>query len=208
MNVITGAEGVLALAGRYGVGDVARFLLDHVDALKNPDAGELANRCGDVLDQVIGGFGIGAETGLALIGVGQVLLGNPMTAASAAAVATNPVAMTCAAVGAVYYGWSALRDHEREAALTLVGKAFGIGSELVRAVVDLALKLLRQLASFARELKKWVAEATAAFGGSLSDVTRAFSDRALEAGRSAAAAVNAAALTAKRLLPAKLNTPG
>lgn len=201
MNMTAGTEGVLALAGKYGVADVASFLLDHIHVLTNGDAGELAKRCGEVLQEVIGGFGIGAETGLALIGVGQVLLGNPMTAASATAVTTNPVAMTCAAMGAIYYGWGALKKEEQDTTLALVGKAFGMGVELVRAVVDLAMKLLRALASYARELKQWVADGVAAYGGRLSDVTRAFSDRAWEVGRSGLVVAGDATSALRRRLP-------
>jgi phage-related minor tail protein len=139
-----------------------------------------------------------------LIGVGQVLLGNPMTTASAASVVTNPVAMTCAAVGAIYYGWSALNAAERDAAMALVGNAFGMGSELVRSIVTFALKLLRELASYARELKRWVAEGAAAYGGTLSDVTGAFSDRAWEVSRSAVSAISGVAFVVRQRLPGSL----
>lgn len=178
-------SGIIAIGQIYGVGSrLGAFAIEHIDTLKHAD-NLLANRCGEVLEAVNGGFGIGQTAGLALIGMGQALLGNPMTGTAAIATGVNPIVLTCASIGAVHYGWSALKDSERQQFLDMVGAAFGIGVELVRAIVRFALETIALLLSRQNlaEIRKFVGSIAEIFGKRLSEVTGALSDRVVEVSR-------------------------
>jgi hypothetical protein len=191
------------LAQLYGfAGDAAQFAINHIETLKEADS-ILANRCGQVLEAANLGFGVGAETALVLIGVGQGLLGNPLTAASAVPAGANPIVMTCAAIGAIHYGWNAMNEGEREALLTNVSSAFKVGVEFIRSIARFAMDVIQALMSRdnLEELKNLVATAAAAFGRHLSDVTRALSDRVLEGARYFSGAASGAATLVWSYIP-------
>ena len=196
---IAGSAGVTSLSRLYGFTvDAARFAVEHIDTLKAAD-NALANRCGLLLEAANEGFGVGNETALVLIGVGQHLLGNPLaSAATAGAAGANPVIMTCAAIGAIHYGWNAMSQEERDALLKAVGNVFRIGVEFIRSIANFALDMIKSLMSAENiaELKKMVAGVAAAFGTRLSEITRALSDRIVEGSTYAAAAAGTAASTA------------
>jgi hypothetical protein len=79
---IGSSVGVSALTQLYGVTtDAALFAAQHVETLKSLD-NVLANRCGLVLEASIDGFGMGREIALVVIGIGQAILGNPLTSAA------------------------------------------------------------------------------------------------------------------------------
>lgn len=205
MNGIDGSNGILALAGQYGFVDKAEFVISHIDTLKTADS-LIANRCGQVLEQTVDGFGVGQESALVLIGLGQALLGNPLTGGVAAATLVNPVAMTCAAVGAIHYGWAALSASEQKVILATVGRAFDLGAELIRAMAAFAAKLLKALLSQESliELKALVADAAALFGNRLSHVTHRLRDRAAEATRSLTASASQLGQLAHSRLPVRI----
>lgn len=72
------------------------------------------SRTGNLLAEAKTGFMIGYATPIAIVAVGQLLLGNPLTAAvSAVGTAVSPVAITCAAIGAIWMGWRALKPGEQ-----------------------------------------------------------------------------------------------
>lgn len=209
---ITQSSGLATLSRLYGfAGDAARFATEHINVLKSVD-NALANRCGQIVEPASVGFGVGSETSLVLIGVGQALLGNPLTAGVKVAAGTKPIVMTCAAIGAVHYGWKALSDQERELLLSNVSKAFNVGIEFIRSIARFAYDMIKVLLSAENivELKKMVGEAAAAFGKRLSAITGALSDRVTEASQSAASAATNAASTVWSYvpsLPGKPNPP-
>ncbi len=195
--------GVGVLSQLYGfAGNAATFALEHVETLKAAD-NVLANRCGQVLEAASIGFGVGAETALVLIGVGQSLLGNPLTTGAIVTGPGNPIVMTCAAIGAIHYGWKALSDKERDVLLGTVGTAFNVGVEFVRSIASFALDLIQTLMSRENmeELKRMVAVAAETFGRHLSDITRLLSDRLREGARLVYSTANGAATTAWAHVP-------
>nr|WP_314444439.1 hypothetical protein [uncultured Sphingomonas sp.] len=190
------------LSQLYGfAGSAAKFAVEHIETLKAAE-NILANRCGQVLEAANVGFGMGAETALILIGVGQGLLGNPLTGATAVS-ATNPIVMTCAAVGAIHYGWKAMSDNERDALLSSVSAAFKVGVEFIRSVANFALDVIQSLMSRENleQLKKMVVSAAATFGRHLSDITGAFSDRVAESAKYVSAAAGRAGNSVWARLP-------
>lgn len=202
MSLAVGSQGILALAGQYGFHNAAQFILEHIETLKQAD-NLLANRCGQVVEGVVTGFGTGADTGALLVGLSQALLGNPLTVGSVATAAINPIAMTCAAIGAVHYGWNALNDREREAILKLVSNAFNVGIELIRSIAHFALDLIRSLLSKENldEIRKLVASVAATFGNTLSHVTRRLRDRASEAASAVSGTASYLTAAARNRLP-------
>lgn len=160
-------------------------MVQHIDTLKGMD-NALANRCGLVLESASLGFGIGAELGLVVLGLGQAILGNPLTAPATVA-AASPVVVTCAAIGAIHYGWNAMSESEREMVAERVGSAFNVGVELVRTLGRFTLDAIKSIMSRQNfeELKKYVRVAAATFGNRLSDVTHKLTDRVGEGASSA-----------------------
>jgi len=206
-TVIAGSTGANSLSQLYGFTvEAARFAVSHIDTLKAAD-NAIANRCGQLLEAANEGFGLGNETALVLIGVGQQLLGNPLTGGAMGAAGTaalaNPVVMTCAAIGAIHYGWNAMSQDERDAVLKVVGGAFRVGVEFIRSLANFAVDMIKSLMSAENiaELKKMVADTAAAFGTRLSQITRAVSDRLVEGSTYAASVAGSAASTAWSYVP-------
>jgi hypothetical protein len=104
------------------------------------------------------------------------------TLASAAAL-SNPVAMTCAAVGAIYYGWSGLSAREQAEMLERVSSGLQLGVELLRSVISFVIAKTKELLSpdNIKEMKRYIADASGAFGRTLGDVTGALKDRVVGA---------------------------
>ena len=94
-----------AVAALYGMGVAINDYLDrHIEEMKGSE-NPTASRTGAVLEMAKFGFGVGYLSSVVVISVGQYLLGNTLaaiTTVATAATLTNPIAMTCAAVGAVY----------------------------------------------------------------------------------------------------------
>jgi hypothetical protein len=177
-----GSPGLTMLSQLYGfAGNAAEFAVAHIDTLQQADS-LLANRVGQVLAEANSGFGLGSQTALQLIGVGQALLGNPLTASGVSVATGNPIVMTCAAIGAIHYGWKALADSERELLLKTVSAAFEVGVEFIRSVTSFAYDLVQTLMSRENieELKRMVAGAAEVFGRHLSEITKLLSDRLRE----------------------------
>jgi len=101
-----------AIQGIYGMGaSIDSFIDDHISQMKTSENDTIA-KTGRVIEMAKFGFGLGYMSSVAIIAVGQLILGNPLNAVGTVATAatlTNPIAMTCAAVGAIYYGWSTQR---------------------------------------------------------------------------------------------------
>jgi len=177
LNAITAAIKAL-----YGVAnDVNAFLDEHVEAMKASDHPTIS-RTGRVIEAAKYGFGIGYAVPIAIIATGQLLLGNTLTAVTTVATAatlTNPVAMTCASVGAIYYGWGALSDVERDEFLEKLSTGLGIGVELIRSIIRFVIEKISALLSKENldEIKAYISAAAEKFGRTLGDVTKTISDQ-------------------------------
>ena len=173
----------LAIQGLYRVAvSVTDFIDDHIANLKRSTNATIAGT-GRVLEGAKYGFGIGYIAPIAIIAVGQLLLGNTFSAVvtlATAATLSNPIAMTCAAVGAIYYGWAALSDEERNAVLKRLAEGLSLGVELIRSLVDFVIRTT--LAFFGSEqlteFKTYIKEQAGRFGRSLYDVTGKVGDLA------------------------------
>lgn len=126
------------------------------------------------------GFGVGYTTPVVVIAVGQLLLGNPLHAIAAAASMAwpNPVSMTCAAVGAIVYGWNALTPQEREELLEKLSEGLEVGIELIKSIIRFVIEKTKEILSSENieELKRYIVAVSATFGKKLSDVTRKVTD--------------------------------
>lgn len=142
-----------AIAGIYGVvgtlAQVNTFFNEHIERLKASDNKIIAST-GRVLEGAKLGFGLGYAGSIAILAAGQLLLGNSLAAVavvgSAVAVA-NPIAMTCAAIGAVYYGWAALTEEERSAIVDRLAEGLELGTELIRSLISFAIRTTSDLLS-------------------------------------------------------------
>ena len=162
------------------VGDINTFIDEHLEALKVSD-NPLVASTGRVLQAAKYGFGLGYISSVSIIAVGQYLLGNTLAAVATVATAaalSNPVAMTCAALGAIYYGWNALSEKEREQLLAKLSGGLSIGVELLRSLVEFVIRKSRDLMTPGQldAFKEYVKTQAALFGKSLFDVTRRVGD--------------------------------
>lgn len=180
----------LAIKALYDIAsDLNEWLDDHIEAMKRHENPTIS-RTGKVLEGAKFGFGVGYIAPVTVIAVGQYLLGNTFAAIAtiaSAATLTNPIAMTCAAIGAIYYGWNALSDQERNDILDKISAGMEIGIELVRSIVNFVTAKAKELLSSRQlaEIKEFIRSAAAAFGKKLGDVTRAVSDKVADATLSA-----------------------
>lgn len=176
---------VAALQGLYGVAkEFNAFLDEHIEKMKSSENPTIA-RTGRILGGAKSGFGIGYVTPVVVISIGQFLLGNTLAAASTigtAATLSNPIAMTCAAVGAIYYGWTALTDVERDEILAKVSTGLEIGAELIKSIVRFVIDKTKELLSAENleEIKKFIGSAAGVFGRTLGDVTHKLGDMAAD----------------------------
>lgn len=185
---------VTAIAALYRVANgINDFVDTHIDQMKK-NASATVRAAGNVLEGAKFGFGIGYITPLVIIAVGQIILGNPLSAVATVVTApllVNPIAMTCGAIGAIYYGWNALSDVERNAIVHRITEAFQVGVELIRAVITFVLSSLGKLLSSENldEFKKTVADMAHGFGKSLSEITHSVRDRLTDVAVAVAGAV-------------------
>jgi hypothetical protein len=155
--------------------------IDSLLSTMQKSANRTIAQAGKVIDAARYGFGIGYVTPIIIIAVGQLILGNPLAAATTVITSSvNPVAMTCAALGAIYFGWRALDDGERNAIIERLRAAFEIGAELVKAIISFVLAKAKDLwgSELIADVKLFVSDAAHIFGRSLVDVTDSFKDRA------------------------------
>jgi hypothetical protein len=172
---------VKAIGAMYQVAsDFDKFLDKHIEELKASDNPLIAST-GRVLEAAKFGFGLGYVASTVLIAVGQYLLGNTFAAIAtvgSAAILSNPIAMTCGALGAIYFGWKALTDKEREQILDRLSLGLTVGVELIRSLVEFAIRKSRELLnpSQLEGAKKFIKVQAEAFGRSLYDVTHQIGD--------------------------------
>lgn len=182
-SAVSGSMSAMATAiqGLYGMTVAINVYLDnHIEEMKSSDNATVS-RTGRVIEMAKFGFGIGYVTPVVIIATGQLLLGNTLAAigtVATAATLTNPIAMTCAAVGAIYYGWGALSGVEQGEILEKLSRGLNVGIELIRSIVRFVIDKAKELLSSKNldEIKKFIAATAQAFGKSLSDVTHKLSD--------------------------------
>ena len=181
----------IAIKVLYGIGKAAvgaaqtassinDFLDQHIADLKRSDNPTIACT-GRVLEAAKLGFGLGYIGSIAIIATGQLLLGNSLAAAGAVATGvtlTNPIAMTCAAMGAIYYGWNALTEAERGTILDRLSAGLEMGVELIKSLINFVLGKTKEFLSSKQltAFKEFIKTQAAQFGKSLYDVTRAVGD--------------------------------
>lgn len=161
-------------------GEINEFIDDHIEKLKASDSPLIASM-GRVLEAAKYGFAVGYMSSVAIIAVGQYLLGNTLAAVGtvmAAAVLANPIAMTCGAVGAIIYGWRALTDKERRLILDSLSARLAMGIELIRSLVEFVIRKSQDLMTSSQldDVKAYVKAQAALFGRSLYDITHKFGD--------------------------------
>lgn len=155
------------------------FLNDHIRSMKESENPTIS-RTGRVFEMVKFGFGVGWGTGIAVIAAGQLILGNNIltTTWTIATAPINPVALTCAAMGAVYYGWNALSDEERTEILEKLSAGLEIGIAFINSIIQFVLDACKKIFSSENldELKQFVGKCAAQFGKTLSSITHKLSD--------------------------------
>lgn len=182
--LMAGAEAVMvaSIKALYGTAEsVNDFLNDHINEMQKSENPTIS-RTGRVLEMAKYGFGIGYITPVVVIATGQLILGNSLSAISTVATAatlTNPIAMTCAAVGAVYYGWSALSDQEKNEILEKLSQGLEIGIEMIKSVIRFVIDKTKEFwnSENLSEIKKNISSAAEVFGKTLGDVTHMISDK-------------------------------
>jgi len=197
----------LAVKALYGMSQaINEFVDQHIADLKQSDNPTMAST-GRVLEAAKFGFGLGYMSSIAIIATGQLLLGNTLTAVGTVAAGvtlTNPIAMTCAAMGAIYYGWGALTDKERDAILDRLSVGLEMGVELIKALIDFVVRKTKEFLSSKQlaEFKEFIKVQAAQFGKNLYDVTHAVGDlvkgAAERAGDLAGQAVDLTSAVAKK----------
>lgn len=164
-----------AIQALYGIaGDLNDFFDRHIAAMRESD-NPMIERTGRVLEAAKFGFGLGYMSSVIVVAIGQLLLGNQLAAMgtlATAAVLANPIAMTCAAVGAIYYGWSALSDSEQREILRKVCDGLNVGAELIKAVIGFVFQSAKDLMgnSVLKDLAASVSGAAAQFGRTLAEI--------------------------------------
>jgi hypothetical protein len=190
-----------AISELYGVvSTVENFIDGHVDTMKK-SASATVRATGSVIEGAKFGFGIGYITPIVVIAVGQMILGNPLGAVGTVAkgmMLSNPIAMTCGAVGAIYYGWKALSEEERNVIISRITDAFEVGAELIKSMLSYVVTSLSSLltAENIAEFRVMLADAAQCVGKSLSEITRSMKDRISDA----ATAVSASASLTTELM--------
>lgn len=172
-----------ALRSLYGTAaSLGKFMVSHIAALRASDDATISST-GKLLAEARKGFKVGYSAPIAVVAVGQLLLGNPLTAVvSAAGMAVNPVAITCAAVGAVWMGWRALKPREQADILENVRIGLGLTITVVTSVVEFAVRQAQALFGKPQvaALRDMVRTEAATFGRTLAQVTGSAVDAVLD----------------------------
>jgi hypothetical protein len=198
---------VLALTALWGVSQsVSSWVDGHIDDMRGSKNGTIA-ATGKVLEAAKFGFGLGYITPFALTMMGQLILGafndtnavvtaaNLAMTAGSAVTFTNPVAVTCGAIGAIFFGWIALSDDEKNALISRVTEALEVGAELVRAMVDFLIRTMKSIFSEENmaELKRMLKSAAETIGRTLSDITKSILDAVVDGANAVKRGVDQAA---------------
>lgn len=174
-----------AVVAAYNMGSAVNdFINRHIENLKSSDNPTIAS-AGRVIEGAKFGFGLGYVAPIIIIAAGQILLGNSFSAAigvagtvMSAATLSNPIAMTCGAIGAIYFGWKALTDVERNDILDRLSSGLNVGVELIRSLIGYVLNKLKDFSDSKQliEFKIFIKNQAAVFGKTLYDVTKSLGD--------------------------------
>ena len=172
LSIPAGASSMLASSIRqiYRMGSDANAWVDgHITDLQKSENPSIS-RTGRVLEKAKEGFAMGYMSSVVIIAAGQFLLGNTGAALASmgtAVVLANPVAMTCAAVGAIFYGWAALSEEEQDQVVANLASGFAMGTEIIRGIIEYVAKLMKKLSegSWSGSIK----EMLSSWGDGLSD---------------------------------------
>jgi hypothetical protein len=173
---------VKAIQTLYGITSAVNdFINKHIEEMSRSDNDTIA-QTGRVLDGVKCGFGLGYISSVIIIATGQYLLGNTLaaiTTVTTAAVFTNPIAMTCAATGAIFYGWRALSNKERNEILERLSEGLDLGIALIKAVLRFLIDDMKKRFNPEAliEIKEYISDAAKAFGNTLGGVTKKVIDK-------------------------------
>jgi uncharacterized protein YaaW (UPF0174 family) len=170
-----------AIQSLYGVaGSLNDFVDRHIASLEaSPD--QSIARAGRVLRGAKQGLFVGYAAPVVLMAVGHLLLGNPLSAMGtvlSAATLSNPVASTCAAIGAIWFGWKALSEAEQKALIDKLSEGFAMAADVIRRVISFALDSLKSTFSSKEltALKALLVESAAKAGRSLYAITGQLKD--------------------------------
>jgi hypothetical protein len=182
MSKIPLSAAAAAVKGLYktakGIDDFFDTLIDSMKRSTSP----AIERSGRVFEAAKLGFGFGYLSSATVVAAGQWLMGNQLAAGGVFVTSvtfSNPTVMTCAAMGAVVYGYWALNDEERDELLSGLSRGFSVGKEFIRAIIQFVIDFTKTLldSDFMRQLKGWIRETAATFGNGLGYVTRRLRDR-------------------------------
>ena len=203
-NLLAGGAMSVALAQSYGAkafGPAALniFFADHISVLRSSQV-ELVSQTGAILDGAMSGYGIGYVSATSVIAAGHLMLGNTLEAAlaaSSAATFTNPAAATCAAIGAVFYGYHALSEEERDRLLDKLSSGVELGKRLLMSMISYVQNAITKVmnSDLLAQMRKYVSEYADRFGKSIADITKSVSDRVVLVAHQASAAAYEAAST-------------
>lgn len=179
MPIVSFAGSAIAVAIRelYKISvEINDWMDGHIQEMQASDNLTIS-RTGRILEAAKTGFGLGYVVSVTVIAVGQLLLGNQLQAVgtiASAAVLANPMAMTCAAVGAIIYGWGALSKKEQQDVLDRISSGLGIGIELIKSMVNFIISTSKEVMNSKNvdELKEILREKAAVFGTMLGTITR------------------------------------
>ena len=171
-----------AVKGLYRTGKGIDDLFDSLINSMKRSTSPAIERSGRVFEAAKLGFGFGYLSSATVVAAGQWLMGNKLAAGGAFVTSvtfSNPTVMTCAAMGAVVYGYWALNDNERDELLSGLSQGFSVGKEFIRAIIQFVINFTKTLldSEFMRQLKGWIRETAATFGNGLGYVTRRLRDR-------------------------------
>jgi len=170
-----------AVQSLYGAAQGLNVYIDkHIENMK-ASADESIAATGRVLEGAKQGLLMGYAAPVMIIAAGQLLLGNPLSAASTLATAAtlmNPIASTCAAVGALWFGWSALNKAEQKAVIEKLSLGFELSAEVILAVIEFTRKQLNKALDSKQieTLKHRLVEFASRLGRSLYAITGSLKD--------------------------------
>jgi uncharacterized protein YaaW (UPF0174 family) len=170
-----------AVQSLYGAAKGLNVYIDqHIETMQ-VSADESVAATGRVLEGAKQGLLVGYAAPVVIIAAGQLLLGNPLSAVGTVATAAtlmNPVASTCAAVGAIWFGWKALSDAEQQAVLEKLSRGFELSVDVILTVINFALDMLKKaLGSKQLEaLRSRLVEFSSRLGRSLYSITGSLKD--------------------------------
>lgn len=156
------------------------FVNQHIAAMKASQEESIAS-VGRVLEGAKQGLFLGYAAPVVLIATGQLLLGNPLSAVGtvwSAATLSNPVSSTCAAIGAIWLGWEALSDLEKQALTDKLSQGFSLTVSVIQQVIAFALDLLKSTfgSKELAKLRAFVVEVAGTAGRSLYAITGKLKD--------------------------------